>query len=124
MLIFVVEDNADTRLALQAALETAGYEVFATPNGKRALERLRSAPKPDAILLDLAMPDMSGFEVYSSLRSDPALSSIPVIVLTAAAPRHRSGLDSVDVIRKPVDLDELLFAVRRVTEGEELPHPT
>jgi CheY-like chemotaxis protein len=76
--VFIVEDNADTRAGPRDALETEGFEVFATGNGQDALDRLRSAPKPDALLLDLYMPGLNGFEIYRVLRNDPNLATIPV----------------------------------------------
>jgi CheY-like chemotaxis protein len=112
--ILLVEDDADTRTGLHLALEDRGYEVFSTADGNEALERLRSGPKPRVILLDLYMPGMHGYEFYRRLRDNPALASIPVIVVTAAAPRDRTGLDVAAIIRKPIDLDELLFTIGRV----------
>jgi CheY-like chemotaxis protein len=99
---------------MHLALEDRGYEVFSTADGNEALERLRSGPKPGVILLDLYMPGMHGYEFYRRLRDNPALASIPVIVVTAAAPRDRTGLDVAAIIRKPIDLDELLFTIGRV----------
>jgi CheY-like chemotaxis protein len=112
-MVFVVEDNADTRAGLKDALERDGFEVFATSDGREALARLRNAPHPDAFLLDLYMPGLSGFEIYQVLRNDPQLATIPIIVVTAAAPAHRTGLDVAATIRKPLDVEELLFTVRR-----------
>jgi CheY-like chemotaxis protein len=112
--ILVVEDDADTRTGLHLALEDRGYEVLSTADGTEALERLRSGPKPAVILLDLYMPGMHGYEFYNRLRDNPALASIPVIVVTAAAPRERTGLNVAAIIRKPIDLDELLLTIGQV----------
>jgi CheY-like chemotaxis protein len=112
--ILIVEDDADTRTGLHLALEDRGYEVLSTADGNEALERLRTGPKPGVILLDLYMPGMHGFAFYYRLRDDPALASIPVIVVTAAAPRERTGLDVAAIIRKPIDLDELRLTIGRV----------
>lgn len=110
--VLVVEDNVDTRAGLKDALEGDGFEVFATGDGRQALDQLRSQPKPDALLLDLYMPDLNGFEIYHVLRDDPNLSTIPVILVTAASPAHRTGLDVAATIRKPLDVQELLLTVR------------
>lgn len=115
--VLVIEDNADTRAGLQDTLESDGFEVFATGNGGDALDHLRSAPKPDAVVLDLYMPGLSGFEIYQAMRNDPRLSTIPVIVVTAASPAHRTGLDVAATIRKPLDVQELLYTVRRAVEA-------
>jgi two-component system phosphate regulon response regulator PhoB len=120
--VFVVEDNADTRAGLSDALEGDGFEVFATGNGREVLEKLRTAPRPAAIVLDLYMPGLSGFEIYRVLHDDPRLASIPLVVVTAASPTQRTGLDVSATIRKPVELHELLFTVRRVVaEGKPSP---
>ena len=119
--VFVLEDNADTRAALSDALESDGFEVFATGDGSDALDHLRGAPKPDALLLDLYMPGLNGFEVYRILRNDAHLATIPVIVLTAASPAHRTGLDVAATIRKPLDVQELLLTVRAVAGGGRTP---
>lgn len=121
--VFVVEDNADTRAGLREALESDGFEVFATGDGDDALDHLRRAPRPDALLLDLYMPGLSGFEIYRVLQNDPHLAAIPVIVVTAASPAHRTGLDVAATIRKPLDVEELLHTVRRViARGGSTPH--
>ncbi|MFN2572372.1 MAG: response regulator [Gemmatimonadales bacterium] len=111
-IIVVVEDDADTRAGLQYALEEEAYEVFSTGNGNEALERLHSTPNAAVVLLDLYMPGLSGFEFYQRLRASPQLRSIPVIVVTAAPPRARIGLDVSAIVRKPIDVKELLMAIR------------
>ena len=116
-MVFVVEDNADTRVSLTDALVADGLDVFATGSGREALDRLITE-KPDAIVLDLYMPGLSGFEVYRMLQDDPNLVGIPIIVVTAAAPAQRTGLNVAATIRKPIDLHELLYAVRRALAHE------
>ena len=120
-MICIIEDNADTRASLKDALERDGFDVFATGDGRDGLEHLRSAPTTDALLLDLYMPGLTGFEIYAALRNDRQLSSIPVIVVTAASPAHRTGLDVAATIRKPLDLQELLFTVHRAIATGDRP---
>src|SRR5437870_3772560 len=84
-----------------------------------ALDRLKIVPRPCVVLLDLHLARMSGEDFYRRQQSDPALASIPVIAVTAAPPDQRAGLGSIPVIRKPIDLDELRFAIDRVTRSEE-----
>lgn len=117
-MVVVIEDNPETRAGLRDALESDGFTVFATGDGRDALDRLRTAPKPDALVLDLYMPGLNGFEIYQVLRSDRDLATIPVIVVTAASPAHRTGLDVAATIRKPLDVQELLITVRRAVESE------
>jgi len=114
--VTLVEDDPTLRAALQFKLERAGYDVTAAGSGREFLARLQLR-KPDLILLDLMMPDMSGLQVLDYLRSDPALSSIPVVVVTAwgqGAMRARcTELGVVGFVTKPFSLREL---AKRVEE--------
>ncbi len=120
-MIVVVEDNEDIRTGLHDALAQQGYQVFATGDGHQALARLRRPPRVDALVLDLYMPGLSGFEIYQAVRSDPRITGIPIIVVTAASPNRRTGLQVAATIRKPVDLDELFFAVRAAVAASPAP---
>jgi len=80
--VLVVEDDPDTRAALRRTLERAGWSVTEAENGRVALERL-AARIPRLVLLDLMMPEMDGFDFLDAVRRQPALRSLPVIVLTA-----------------------------------------
>jgi len=121
--VVVLEDNADTRAALSEILKREGYDVFATADGMEALDRLKISPRPCVVLLDLHLARMSGEDFYRRQQSDPALASIPVIAVTAAPPDQRVGLGSIPVIRKPIDLDELRFAIDRVTSRDKKAGP-
>ena len=121
--VVVLEDNADTRAALSEILKREGYDVFATADGMEALDRLKIVPRPCVVLLDLHLAGMSGADFYRRQQSDPALASIPVIAVTAAPPDQRVGLGSIPVIRKPIDLDELRFAIDRVTSRDKKAGP-
>jgi CheY-like chemotaxis protein len=114
--ILLVEDNRDLREALGAVLEHAGYDVAFAPNGKAALDLLRQGVVPAVILLDLAMPVMSGRAFHLQQAADPALAAIPVIVLSAD-PRAGSLADSPgirEVLTKPVEIEVLQRALERV----------
>jgi DNA-binding response OmpR family regulator len=80
--ILVVEDEKDLAELLQYNLRRAGYDVQIVGNGRTALEAV-AARKPDLILLDIMLPELSGTEVASRLRSNAATASIPIIMLTA-----------------------------------------
>ena len=117
--VVVLEDHADTRAALSETLKREGYDLFATVDAIEALDRLKIVPRPCVVLLDLHLAGLSGEDFYRRQQSDPALASIPVIAVTAAPPDQRAGLGSLPVIRKPIDLDELRFAIDRVTSREK-----
>ena len=80
--VLVVEDDDDTREAVHRALAHGGWQVVEANNGRVALQRLADA-KPAAIILDLTMPEMDGFEFVDEMRSNPAWDDVPVVVLTA-----------------------------------------
>jgi CheY-like chemotaxis protein len=117
--ILIVEDNADLRAVLVDALTDADYAVGEASNGVEALAQAE-AWLPDAILLDLMMPDMDGADFLRARRERPFLAQVPVMVLTAHPFHHRilDGLGATVVIRKPYNLDELLDAVASMCMGE------
>jgi len=80
--ILIIEDSLVQALALQNVLEDAGLTVLRAADGRQGLA-LADAQQPDAIILDLEMPGMSGFEVCRELKANPQTTSIPVIVLTS-----------------------------------------
>jgi CheY-like chemotaxis protein len=106
--VLIVEDDRDIRECMADALEMEGYTVGLAGNGREALEVLRSGARPDLILLDLLMPVMSGWEFRQVQLSDPLLSGIPVVVVSASAP---GGLRPDRHLPKPFGIDELLEVV-------------
>jgi len=108
--ILVVDDNVDSAEVLGALLEHMGHEVFVAYTGARALE-VAHERRPDVVLLDLALPDVSGFDVARSMRKDPGLAAARIVGLTGfGSDEHRkrakeAGLD--DYLVKPVDADRL-----------------
>ena len=112
--ILLVEDDFDVRDALIPILEYEGHRVVGAANGQEALDRLRSGAKPSLILLDLMMPGMSGTEFRAEQLRDPALASIPVVVVSAdpAARSKAAGMGAAGCIEKPLDIDQFLAQVR------------
>lgn len=80
--VLVVDDEPDVLLLCRVNLEFEGYRVLEAADGQRAMERL-AEERPDAVLLDVMMPNMDGWEVLSAIKSDPELEHIPVVMLTA-----------------------------------------
>jgi CheY-like chemotaxis protein len=81
--VLVVDDEPANRTWLVNALEPAGFTVLAAESGRQAIDIARSE-HPDFVLLDLMMPEVSGFDVVEALRADPATRETPIMVLTAA----------------------------------------
>jgi CheY-like chemotaxis protein len=115
-LVLVVEDDRDLRDAIVLLLEHEGYDVVFAPDGKAALDLLRQGVVPGAIVLDLMMPVMSGWDFRRHQLADPALASIPVIVLSAdpGAARLAGSPGVRDLLWKPVDVESLLGSLERV----------
>jgi CheY-like chemotaxis protein len=111
--ILVVDDDEDIRDTLRVALELQGYHVLVAGNGREALEFLRTAPRPDLILLDLMMPVLDGWGFVAELEKDAALAGVPVVVVTAYVDPARPVPRAVMTIEKPFDLVGLLDAVKK-----------
>jgi CheY-like chemotaxis protein len=109
-MIFLIEDEPDIRESLREVLEMEGYEVNCAANGFEAKEALRDLPTPDLILLDMLMPVMNGMEFRNWQREVPRLKSVPVIVLSADP--SQKELQGIVHLAKPVDLSELLTAIK------------
>jgi len=113
-----VEDDAAVRGALQDALSDDGFEVATAENGRAALELLRAGRRPSAILLDLMMPVMDGWDFRQEQLNDPSLKDIPVVVLTAAGFSQATicrQFGNVEVVPKPVAYAALLETLGRLS---------
>jgi DNA-binding response OmpR family regulator len=103
--ILIVDDEQDIRAIVRISLEKfAGWRTILAATAEEALEKARSQ-LPDAILLDITMPDTDGFQVWDKLQSDPLTKSIPVILLTAKTSsldkKRFSDMGVAGVITKP-----------------------
>lgn len=115
--IFCVEDDPNIRELIEYTLSSADFEVESFENGTSFFERL-SVQKPDAVLLDIMLPDMDGTHILRELRSNEATSSIAIVLITAKSERMDKirGLDmgADDYITKPFDVLELISRIRAV----------
>jgi len=114
-MILIVDDHSDLRDALMLLFEDEGFHVVDSSNGAEALDYLRSGKSVNALIVDLDMPVMSGWEFLAACREHHQWRTIPILVLTGVsiAERRRNELGPVPVFTKPVNFDELLAAVRR-----------
>src|SRR5436309_15079432 len=106
--VLIVEDDADLREMMAQLLSLEGFQATAVANGREALEYLHEADVPQVILLDLMMPVMDGWEFRRKQQADPALASVPVIVLSALDLARAGNLDATACLKKPRDFDHLL----------------
>jgi diguanylate cyclase (GGDEF)-like protein len=123
MKVLIIDDSADAVAICKARLASEGVDVCCASGGTAGLEAA-TRERPDLILLDVNMPDLSGFEVCQRLKADPELCMIPVIFLTGSgcAEDKVRGLDlgAVDYISKPFDTFELRARVRAALRTKHL----
>jgi len=123
--ILVVDDEPLIAMALEAALEDAGYEVATAANGRQGLERLATSPRPDLIVLDMMMPVMSGPAMLAAIADDPALRAIPVIIVSSLPEEmikaRTNGVAAI--LRKPYRASEITNAIAAVLGAERTPEP-
>ena len=111
--VLIVEDDADLREMMAQLLQLEGYKAEAVANGHDALRYLESGDRPEVILLDLMMPVMDGWEFRRRQVQDPAIATVPVVVLSALDQSRTLGLGGTAFLKKPLDFDRLLELVRR-----------
>ena len=117
--VLVADDSATIRVLVRMELEAAGYEVVEAEDGQRALETVRGG-RVDAVLLDVEMPVLDGFQTIAALKEDPLTADIPVVFLTSRSASEdvvgalRAGAH--DYLRKPPDPAELLARVAAAVE--------
>ena len=118
--VLVVDDERDILRVVKHGLTIHGYAVITAGTGREALEHIAFEPV-DAVILDVMMPAMDGFQVLQQIRSNPKTEALPVILLTAkteeasVAQGWREGADLYLV--KPFEINELIACVEAVCEG-------
>jgi DNA-binding response OmpR family regulator len=117
--ILIADDDASIRRLLTMSLRYRGYQVIEARNGREALTEMRGG-NADLVLLDLMMPEVSGWDVLRERTADPSLQRIPIIVMTATNERNVTvGLLNAPVdavIAKPFDIDALEATVSACLE--------
>ena len=125
--ILIVDDDEDVLLIVQTILDNAGYTALTARNGREGVEKALEG-KPDLILLDVMMPELSGWEVCTTLKSAPETRQIPIAMLTVKSEIRdlitgmQVGAD--DYITKPFTRKKLLSTVRRLLDEKRDPRPT
>jgi len=115
--ILVVEDEDNIATALEFLITREGYAHDRVASGADALPRIRDT-RPDLVLLDVMLPEVSGYEICESIRTDPALARTKVLMMTArgSALERRKGIElgADGFISKPFELKDLREEVRRL----------
>jgi two-component system, OmpR family, alkaline phosphatase synthesis response regulator PhoP len=118
--ILVVDDEPDFASIVQGNLEKEGFEVEIAYNGVEGLEKVHANP-PDAIVLDVMMPEKDGYEMCADLKGDEKYCDIPIVLLTAVASHvtstrysHADGMstEADDYIAKPASAEEITRSVK------------
>jgi len=114
--VLIIEDEEDAAELFAEMMRISGYRVIKTSKSAPAIEMM-TTEKPDAILLDIMMPEISGLDILRQMRSNPALANIPVVVITAKGmPADiKNGMEAgaSTYLTKPVGFFELKEAVER-----------
>ncbi|MEX0598990.1 MAG: response regulator, partial [Rhodothermales bacterium] len=117
-LVLIVEDNPDMRTYLKSHLQ-ARYRVIECEDGEEGLERAKAC-RPDLVLADVMMPKMDGYSLCRTLKSDPSLGDVPVVLLTAKTDQESRlvGLEigADDYLEKPFSAEELLARMENLIE--------
>ena len=116
--ILIVDDEADIRSTVEFNLSREGFRVISAERGRDAVERAAESPRPDLIVLDLMLPDISGTEVCRQLRQSPTTRGIPILMLTAKT----DAIDRVvgfevgadDYVTKPFSVRELVLRIKAI----------
>jgi signal transduction histidine kinase len=106
--LLLVEDDASIRVTLAEMLTDEGYVVTTATHGREALDMLRLAPPPDAIVLDLMMPVMDGWEFRVEQRADPLLAGIPLLAMSADLSAKARAIAADAYVRKPIDFPQMI----------------
>ena len=120
-LVLYIEDNAaNLRLVERIFERRPGVELISASQGLEGLELVRTR-RPDVVLLDINLPDVSGEEVLRQIRADPLTATIPVVVVSADANYRQVQLlleaGAVAYLTKPLDIHDLLSTVDELIEG-------
>jgi CheY-like chemotaxis protein len=115
-LVLVVDDEPDVRLIARLVLTSAGYDVIEAESGEAALDQLDNEQRPDAVLLDVRMRGIDGWETLRRMRGDGSHPDLPVVIFTAQLTGAKDApgpwKDYEHFLTKPFDPDGLLEAVQ------------
>jgi hypothetical protein len=114
--VLVVDDDVRNIFALTSALEAHRMEVVHAENGQEGIDLLKATPDIEAVLMDIMMPEMDGYEAITAIRKMKEFKQLPIIALTAKAMKadrdHCLDVGASDYISKPLDIDQLLSLLR------------
>ncbi len=114
--VLVIDDSTTNVVLLEAILQSKGYGILTALSAREGMEIIRKE-RPALILLDLLMPEVSGYEFLETINKDPENSKIPVIAVSAVTDQENKDrtmkLGAVDFIEKPVEINNLIAKVEK-----------
>ena len=122
MKVLGIDDNADINVLLGTVLTASGHEFISVTDGREGLKLIKQTPY-DIVLLDLAMPEFSGFDVLNALKKDGLIEKRKIILLTASSITDeeinellKTGVRSY--LRKPLDIEVFVDRIEQVHRGQ------
>ena len=114
--VLIVDDDVRNIFALTSALEAYSMNVVYAENGRKGIDLLRATPGIEAVLMDIMMPEMDGYEAMTAIRDMEEFKKLPIIALTAKAMKadrdNCLAVGASDYISKPLDIDQLVSLLR------------
>jgi CheY-like chemotaxis protein len=121
--VLLIDDDQSNLEFMRRLLQIEGHELVWAPDGDRGLALIRQSP-PELVICDVIMPHLGGYAVLETLRADPQLSGIPVLLFSAAMNDQARAIGlrrgATEVLAKPFELEQLRSAIRRCL-GQERP---
>jgi len=120
--VLSIEDNADINMLLETVLTSSGYEFVYVTDGRKGLELIKQNTY-DVVLLDLGMPEFSGFDVLDALKKEKLMSKQKIIILTASSIQDKEINELIkegvhSYLRKPLDIDVLVEKIQQTSSDK------
>src|SRR5438105_15674575 len=120
--ILLVEDDADTQVALAMLFELEGFEVITAADGEEAYLRAVSE-RPDLIVTDINMPNVNGLDLIRLVRADGRIDGIPIVAMSAVERQYLNRameLGAIAVAQKPIEFDQFISLVARLVSARHM----
>ncbi|MEF8848169.1 MAG: response regulator [Candidatus Thermoplasmatota archaeon] len=123
--IMIVDDEPDQIFTVEQILKSYkddSYKVVGAQSGRECLKKLQEGVKPDIILLDIMMPEMSGWEVFDKIRDNTEWSDIPIVFLTARTDdiaEEAGDFLADDYIEKPFEIEQLINRIDKLLDKKQ-----
>lgn len=122
MKVLSIEDNADINMLLETVLTSSGHEFVSITDGRKGLELIKQNMY-DVVLLDLGMPEFSGFDVLDALKKEKLMNKQKIIILTASSIQDKEINELIkegvhSYLRKPLDIDVLVEKIQQTSSDK------